>query len=104
MRAPPEGGATESRGWISCPVVTRPASQRDPSPPRDAVGRDCGQEREQSYLIEPPRMVRSTCEVGISSSGIVMMFFESTTMSAYLPGVSDPSSFSSNDELALFSV
>ena len=42
----------------------------------------------------PPRMVGSTRAVGISSSRMVMMFLDSTTMSAYLPGVSDPKTLS----------
>src|SRR5690606_21055677 len=56
------------------------------------------------YRMRPPRIVYTTCVPGISSSGTVMMSRERTTMSASLPGVIEPFSFSSNAAYALFSV
>ena len=42
------------------------------------------------YLTSPPTIVCTTSVAGMSSSGMVMMSRERTTMSASLPGVSEP--------------
>src|SRR5690606_11721824 len=47
-----------------------------------------------SYFTSPPTIVYTTRAEGISLSGIVMMSFERTVMSAYLPVEIDPSSSS----------
>src|SRR5262249_56748073 len=50
----------------------------------------------REYRIFPPTIVYTTFAVGISSSGIFRMSFESTVMSAYLPTFSEPRVPSSN--------
>src|SRR2546428_13678231 len=52
------------------------------------------------YCTFPPTIVYSTCAVGISLSGIVMMSFDSTVTSASFPGASDPLMASSNPAYA----
>src|SRR5439155_21795941 len=52
------------------------------------------------YCTFPPTIVYSTCAVGISLSGIVMMSFDSTVTSASFPGASDPLMVSSNPAYA----
>ncbi len=47
-------------------------------------------------MTVPPTIVYATSAVGISSSGIVRMSFDSTVMSASFPGVSVPLISSSN--------
>src|SRR3954469_8158873 len=52
----------------------------------------------------PPTIVYVTWAVRISSSGTVVMSFDSTVMSASFPGASDPFDDSSNAAYAAFSV